>query len=74
MNVDNFKYLKEGVTTDLVELLIKDYRLDMQSALTTLYESDTYAKLSDPSTGLYFQSSLYIYSYLQEELRTGKIA
>lgn len=69
-----FKYLKEGVTTDLAELLMKDYQLDMQSALTTLYESDTYAKLSDPSTGLYFQSSLYIYSYLQAELRTGKIA
>lgn len=66
-----FKYLKEGLATDIVEFLIKDYNLDLQLAINTLYESETYAKLSDPSTGLYFQGSRYVYSYLQTELQTG---
>lgn len=72
MNSD-FKYMKEAIATDLAELLTKDYKLSITDALDTLYTSDTYAKLSDPNTGLYFQSSLYVYSFLKEELTTGKI-
>lgn len=68
-----FKYMKEGVASDLTEYLMEDYGLDMRTALSTLYESDTFAKLSDPSTGLYFQGSRYVYTYLQNELQTGRI-
>ena len=32
-----------------------------------------YAKLTDSATGLYFQSPVYIYSYLDRELTTGKM-
>lgn len=66
-----FKYLKEGLTSDLIQFLIKDYEIDLQTALSTLYESDTYSKISDPSTGLYFQGSRYVYTYLQNELQNG---
>ena len=68
-----FKYLKEGLASDIVQFLMKDYNLDMQTALSTLYDSDTYSKISDPSTGLYFQGSRYVYSYLQNELKTGMV-
>ena len=64
-----FKYLKEGLSSDIVEFLIDDYGLDIERALNTLYESETYSKISEPSTGLYFQSSRYVYSYLQDELQ-----
>lgn len=70
---NEFKYLKEGLTSDIVQFLMKDYGLDMQTALRTLYDSDTYSKISDPSTGLYFQGSRYVYSYLQNELKTGMV-
>lgn len=66
-----FKYLKEGLASDLVQFLMKDYKIDLQTALSTLYESDTYSKISDPSTGLYFQGSRYVYTYLQNELQNG---
>lgn len=66
-----FKYLKEGLASDIVQFLMKDYNLDIQTALRTLYDSDTYSKINDPSTGLYFQGSRYVYSYLQNELKTG---
>lgn len=66
-----FKYLKEGLASDIVQFLMKDYNLDIQTALRTLYDSDTYSKINDPSTGLYFQGSRYVYSYIQNELKTG---
>ncbi len=68
-----FKYLKEGVASDIVQFLIKDYGLDLERALSTLYDSDTYSRICDPSTGLYFQSSRYVYSFLQNELTNGKV-
>lgn len=68
-----FKYLKEGLASDIVQFLMKDYNLDIHTALNTLYDSDTYSKISDPFTGLYFQGSRYVYSYLQNELKTGMI-
>lgn len=68
-----FKYLKEGLATDIVQFLMKDYHLDMQTALNTLYESETYSKIINPLTGLYFQGSRYVYTYLQNELQTGRV-
>ncbi len=66
-----FEYMKEGLCADLTEYLMKDFNLDMEGALSTLYDSETYSKLSNPATGLYFQSSLYVYTYLKNELQTG---
>lgn len=68
-----FKYQKEGLTSDLVQFLMQDYGLDIQTALETLYDSDTYSKICDPATGLYFQGSRYVYSYLQNEIQTGMV-
>lgn len=70
---NEFKYLKEGLASDLVQFLMKDYKIDLHAALSTLYDSDTYSKISDPSTGLYYQGSRYVYSYLQNELKTGAV-
>ena len=41
-------------------------------ALGVLYNSDTFALIQDVGTGLYYQSAGYVYSYLEEELNTGK--
>ena len=60
-------YAIEGLAKDLVLLL-------MESALRTLYTSDTYAKLQDAKTGLYFQSPRYVYDFLRNEVKTGKMS
>lgn len=70
---NGFEYMKEAMTTDLAELLSKDYNISIIESLDTLYSSETFSKLSDPNTGLYFQSSLYVYSILTNELTTGKM-
>lgn len=52
---------------------MEDYHLDLHTALRRFYNSDTFAKLSDERTGLYIQSSGYVYDFLQQELKEGKI-
>lgn len=74
MSSGEFKYMKEGLSVDLVELLMKDFQIDYKEAMGILYDSDLYAKLCDPATGLYFQSPLYVYSFLQSELQKGVLS
>ncbi len=74
MTDSDFNYMKEAIATDLAELLAKDFGMDIAESLDTLYNSETYAKLNDPNTGLYFQSAQYVYSFLKNELNTGTIA
>lgn len=71
MTESEFKYMKESASADLVEMLTQDFGMSMLEALDVFYNSETYAKLNNPATGLYFQSSKYVYSYLKNELSTG---
>jgi hypothetical protein len=52
---------------------MEDFDMSMKSAFDSMYNSETYTKLTDASTGLYFQSSGYVYSYLRREITTGKL-
>ena len=45
----------------------------MQKALDIVFNSDTYQKLLNDTTRLYYQSARYVFSYLQHELETGKV-
>jgi hypothetical protein len=45
----------------------------MQQAFDAVYTSRLFLKLCDPKTGLYFQSSGYLYSFLESELKTGSV-
>lgn len=44
----------------------------MEEALRAVYNSEIFAKMNDEKTGLYFQSPLYIYSYLKAEYLKSK--
>ncbi len=68
-----FKYMTEAMSADLAVLLSKDYGMDIPEALDTLYNSETYTKLTDHRSGMYFQSTLYVYSFLKNELAFGKL-
>ena len=74
MTEQDFKYMKEAMVVDLAELLSIDFEMTITEALDALYGSETYAKLCNPDTGLYFQSTQYVYSFLKEELSQGIIA
>lgn len=67
-------FMIEEITKELVIILMDEYNLNMCDALRTLYTSDTFSKLCDLKTGLYTQSTAYVYEYLETELKTGRLS
>ncbi len=67
--------MKLDMTKELAVLLMDDY-LDMtiEQALFTVLNSDTYTKLLNDKTCFYYQSPRYVYDFLKNELKTGKIS
>ena len=63
--------MKEDVCAELIALLMKGRHYTMSETIDMLYNSDTYNRIQDQSTGLYYQSPAYTYTYLQQELLTG---
>lgn len=49
------------------------YLTEINEAIALFYNSETFTKLSDPATGLYAESSAYVYEILKTELKMGKI-
>lgn len=67
--------MKNDMVKDLTMLLMeKDNSLSMEQALSLVFNSDTYQKVLDDKTRLYYQSPRYVFSYLENELETGKMA
>ena len=70
MNVSQreFEYMKEHITKCLIAMLMEREGVSIREAFDIVYNSVTFAKLSDPETGLFFQSPGYVYSYLESEI------
>ena len=62
------EFLKLRLTEEIVAILVDERGLSIEEAFSVLFRSQTYARLSDPNTKLYIQSSGYVYSLLEEEL------
>ena len=67
-------HMKLDMTTNLASLLMDEQpQLTMEQALSAVVNSDTYLRLQEDSTALYYQSPRYVYSFLANELKTGKM-
>mgnify|MGYP003479498164 FL=1 len=62
------KMMQEDMYAELIQMLMDGYGYTLEKAMETLYNSDTFARLQDANTGLYYQSSGYVYSFLISEL------
>lgn len=71
--MSDFEYLNECMTRDLALMLMEEHGYSIRQAMDILYNSETYSKLQDIHTGLYFQSPVYVYDFLNTELKTGKM-
>ena len=66
--------MKADIVKELANMLMSnDANISMEQALECVFNSETYQKLLDNKTQLYYQSAGYVMSYLQNELLTGKI-
>ncbi len=70
---EQIQLLKDDLSTELAGYLVDDYHYTPQEAIDILYTSETFERLQDDSTGLYYQSPGYVYSFLQNELKTARV-
>ena len=54
-------------------LLEHNEEMSMEQALSIVFNSDTYQKMMDDRTRLYYQSPMYVFAFLDEELKQGKL-
>lgn len=75
MNIEqkDFEFMVDILTRDIISLLMERQNLNMKAAFDAFYNSDTYTALNRPESGLYFQSPKYVYSILENEMKTGKM-
>jgi hypothetical protein len=59
-----FNRLKEQLTVSMVQILVEEHDYSLEDALDRVYTSPIFEKLSDPNTGLFFQSPRYVLSYI----------
>jgi hypothetical protein len=48
-------------------------RINKKRALDELYTSETFKRLNDPKCGLYYESPVYVFTYLENEIETGVV-
>ena len=65
-----FRFMVEGITSDLIQLLMDREHYTLPRAVETVYGSSIYQALQRPSSGPYAQSSGYVYEYLLNELKS----
>lgn len=75
MNISEqeFKYLVEGITSDLVQLLMEREQYTLPHAVEAVYSSNIYRALLRSTSLLYSQSSGYVYSLLENELKQSHL-
>ena len=72
--MNEIEEMKSDLVKELASMLMRrDSQLTMNQALGLVFNSETYQKLLNDKTQLYFQSAGYIFSFLQQELETGKM-
>ena len=67
MNKDA-QFLIECLTEDLIAMLMDTYGVSLDEAADRLYNSRTYSLLENEESGLYYQSAVYVFDMLREEL------
>lgn len=59
---DKKRLMMEFVTADVVSAIIEDNAVSVQEAMSVFYNSEVFDRLCDPETGLYRESSGYVYA------------
>ncbi len=56
---------------DIIAYMVKDLQIEYDQAMQIFYNSQTLDKLTDVETGLYLESSAYVYGIFQDERNFG---
>ena len=65
--------LVEYQIQDIIEYIVTDIQIEYGMDMQIFYNSQTFDKLTDIETGLYLESSAYIYGLFQDERNFGHL-
>ncbi|WP_288175026.1 hypothetical protein [Sporofaciens musculi] len=63
----------EYIIQDIVDMLATDQNIEYDEAMNKFYNSEVFEKLQDKETGLYLESSEYVYDLFKDEMNFGHI-
>ncbi len=72
MVLEKLNYLVECIIQDLIRYVVEDNNITIEEAMDIVYNSNTFEKLNNLETHLYYESSAYVYEILKEELQSDK--
>ena len=65
--------LIEYIVQDIVDMFSSDQDIECDEAMNKFYNSKVFEKLQDKETGLYMESSEYVYDLFKDEINFGRI-
>ncbi len=69
----DIKFLIDIRIQDILGYIVEDEKIEYDKAIDNFYNSKTFLKLTDVETGIYLESSAFIYSLYKAEMQTGNI-
>lgn len=66
-------YMNECTIRDVLAMLVDKKGFSIEKAMDAFYHSHTFDNLNNPKTGLFYQSPVYIYDLLEQELEKTEI-
>lgn len=60
--------LVEYIIQDIVDMFSSDQNIEYDEAMNRFYNSEVFEKLQDKETGLYMESSEYVYDLFKDEM------
>ena len=63
----------EFLIQDIVDMIAEDQNIEYDEAMNKFYYSEIFEKLQDQETGLYLESTEYIYDLFKDEMNFGYI-
>jgi hypothetical protein len=61
------QFLIETLCEDLIPMIMMEFQMTDKEAINKLYTSNTFSKIEDEKTGLYYQSAVYVFDIFKEE-------
>lgn len=65
--------LIEYIIQDIVDMISTDQNIEYDEDMNKFYNSEVFEKLQDQETGLYLESSEYVYDLFKDEMNFGHI-
>lgn len=65
--------LIEYIVQNIVDMFSSDQDIEYDEAMNKFYNSKVFEKLQDKETGLYMESSEYVYDLFKDEINFGRI-